>query len=343
MKTIYSCENVGKDTRSVYIVGKIKAREALLFDAATYEKMIGIRTARELIDFALNTKAYQAKAARVKSPHDIDTFVRGALQELRTLCRDFLSGNELLFLLFLKYDAHNLKVVFKEEVLKRDLSHLYLECGNVNVHSLKAAAKGPSRDAHIARLAQKTRSCYAKTHSLLAYALCMDKEVLETLYTEFSARHLDFLRDYARMYIDYYNTMLFLRRAPLFKNDATLARVLTDVVAEGGFIEKAFFMRACAQDDIEGVKKKLLRHYPGLIADVRHCDHASGSLWKVEIDFLRYLITYIAQTRYLSFGFEPIFGFGVLQEQELNNIRFLVTAKQNALDENTIRERLVYA
>lgn len=346
MKSVYSCEHLARETRYAYIVGRIKAREALLFKSSTYEHLIAASRADEALGIVLSTKAYQSRASAVKSVLDVDILSRETLSDLRLLCKEYASEDELLRLIFIRHDLRNIAVAFREKITGEDYTSHYRAYAPLGRKDAKTITKKKDATPYEQRLiviAKAAQALYAKTHDFFAYECAMDRGFLEAL-SEVATRHrLDFVREYGALYSDHYNLMLFLRRGMLFKNGTYSKETLEACVAGGGHIEKAFFARACMRDDMESVKKEFTWHHPDFTIDMRYFNRDKESLWKIERDCLRERIRYIAQSRLVSFGFEPVFGFSVLQEQELYNIAFIIVAKRHGAREEAIRERLVYA
>lgn len=64
------------------------------------------------------------------------------------------------------------------------------------------------------------------------------------------------------------------------------------------------------------------------------------SFSKLEMLMDNYLINQIKRAKYFTFGIEPLIGFYLAKEYEINNIRMILTCKKNHINQEQIKERV---
>ncbi|HED24215.1 MAG TPA: V-type ATP synthase subunit C, partial [Firmicutes bacterium] len=110
------------DTAYAYAVGRIRALEARLLDRNRFERMIDVPSADEVLKM-LTESDYASSFGELPDINDFETVLAAEFRHIFELLVAITPWPELIAIMALRYDVHNLKVLFKERYLavKSDL------------------------------------------------------------------------------------------------------------------------------------------------------------------------------------------------------------------------------
>jgi V/A-type H+-transporting ATPase subunit C len=251
----------------------------------------------------------------------------------------------LLDLYRLRIDAHNLKTA-----VKRHLSGVELSAGDVQGNGrwsreqLLAFVSG-ERSAGPEAVADTVRQAirrYGDDRDPAGVDTAIDK-LVQVMALEL-AQPSDFVSGYYRLHADVENlrTLVRVKLLPGGKEGRGSAILLTDSLLIGGTLTPGILSSL-----LQGEWDMLVSHFAmspfrqyveeGTTAAVR-----AMSMLKMERLGREQELHYLKQSRYATFGHEPLATFFLMHENELRNLRQLYAAKQASLTEEDTRELVAY-
>lgn len=248
-------------------------------------------------------------------------------------------GDELLRLLYLKYDFHNIKLLFKTkyvgEKLKEQLSPLGIdstdELGKMILEDNEKANVSPALADVIAdlkkKIANNPRPSFIDRETDKKYFLMLGS----------LAKKLDnqFIIGFVKWQIDIVNLRTLLRIKRMAKDKEYLKINLVD----GGRIPRAK-LEAQFDTDNEKFIHFLKNYFPPsqekYIEDyIRHPD-----LWRLERDLENLELNYIKKVKYITYGPELVLAYHYAKERTTKNIRLIMTGKLNEVNNEEIKQRV---
>ncbi|MDZ7542526.1 V-type ATP synthase subunit C, partial [Clostridium perfringens] len=113
-------------------VSRIWVLETRLLDKAKIDRMIEAPSANEVLRI-LNETEYSNASANVKRSEDYEEILTAELKRVYDLVYEISPVKEVVKLMSLKYDYHNIKVLLKGNVLGKDLSSMLIQLGNLDL------------------------------------------------------------------------------------------------------------------------------------------------------------------------------------------------------------------
>lgn len=147
---------------------------------------------------------------------------------------------------------------------------------------------------------------------------------------------LSYLQDYVALLIDIANIKTFIRAKEQKREKDFLKKVLI----KGGRVDLDLFLNNFI-DDIESFSNKIFHtnHYKWLKEGIEEY-LKTKDLGRIEKTADNYLISVLKNSKFVSFGAEPIVAYIFAKENEIKIIRIILTGKKNKVDTDIIRERL---
>jgi V/A-type H+-transporting ATPase subunit C len=253
---------------------------------------------------------------------------------------------ELINLLVLKYDFHNLKVLLKAKYLGEPADHLLVPAGSVSTDSLKRMVEEEQfRDLPplMRQSVEATVQLFQQTNDPQIISFALDKFLYSTLMDLAAKQKSDFLADYFKVQIDLVNMGAFLRVKNLNKSRDFLENVLLDK----GTIDKRLFLQLFLEPEpADSLIARLANsNYAAIIEEGTKTWVRTRSTTHFEKLADNYLLNYIKKAKLVMFGPEPLLAYLLAKEIEIKIIRMIMISKLNDIPVEEIRERLrdIYA
>lgn len=145
-----------------------------------------------------------------------------------------------------------------------------------------------------------------------------------------------FIRHYIRHKLDLSNIKILIRAKYL----GLPREKFESLIGEGGFLESKF-IRQCFELSFTGIGEKLQAT-------------PYGKLWKRAIDTLEehetfldlergiedFLMNFLKKAKYIVFGPEPVFAYGIAKRRELRLLRLLGIGKINRIPDKMLKQRI---
>lgn len=325
------------NTIYAYAVARVKAMETRLLVQGQFDRMIGASSAEEALK-VLSETDYAASVAELEDVHGFESFLSEELRYNYDLLIKFSPTPELIGMLALRYDIHNLKVLFKSKFLGVQ-TDLLIPIGAYELVKLENAVSEDDYrflDEKIRRAAESVTEDFMVNRDPQVIDLVLDRVLYDHLITEAREKQSVFLEG------------LFLREVDLI-NLKTLIRVKRMGLGRD-FLKKALLpkgtlspdrLTAMIEEPLESFVSMLaISDYAELVNEgVREwSEKGSASLLEKLSD--NYITAYLRQGKWVPFGIEPLVGYIWAKEIEIKNIRIVMVGKINKLPAEAIRERI---
>ena len=124
--------------RMDFIQGVTRTRvlENKLLSRAKIDRMIEAKDIEEVFK-SLSETDYGNFVSSLKRAGDYEEVLSSELIRVYKMMRELSKDPVVVDILALKYDYHNLKVMVKENLLKKDLSGIYIPIGTTDINKIK--------------------------------------------------------------------------------------------------------------------------------------------------------------------------------------------------------------
>ncbi len=326
--------------RSDFIQGvtRTKVIETRLLSQDKINRMIESNDVEEALRL-LNESEYSDSFKGVLVSADYEKILSNELIRIYDLMRDVSADPVVVDLLALKYDYHNMKVMVKEKIYKKDLSDLYI--------SVSVLASDFMKEAYITQdFSQISKEFKTAIDAVEEdFKESSDPQRIDFIFDEYYFKHLynmakstktELFVNYVQDMIDFTNVASLIR----LKKQNKDIEFCKDVILENGNIKKDDIL-AAFNDSIDDMMDRFKdsKISNSLIKGLDSYKETSSLsiLEKYKDD---YLMDLNKASKYINIGPEPIFSYIVAKETEIKTLRIILVAKLNNLSPDVIRERV---
>ena len=303
------------DTDYAFAVAKVRALSGKLLTKEDFLRLAEIQDAKSRATF-LAEHGYRGETETEMTD--------GELSRVYELLHQMAPNPELISLLAVPADYHNVKVMLKAEILQKSLDELWEQGGRVPTEKIKEKVVSVwtplmQEGYFAAKKALKTRHNVAKMEHILDF-YCYK----EMLFLAEKSRN-SFIVRLIKTEIDFINLETLLR----IKNRGERITIASKVFLEGGSISPSLLA-----DGLEKPFGEVLSQ-----TAYRELVKASGPL-----DFAgkgrEYFFALIESAKYEAFGPAPRFLYFYAKKRELTLLRVLLSLCQRGASENERKERV---
>lgn len=239
----------------------------------------------------------------------------------------------------LKYEYHNLKVLFKEWYAEKDFSYMYIPIGRHSIEALRSAVRtgeGEKMDKAMLQGIRDVRDNFESYHSYDAIGIILDSAYLDNLKE--IARHIGDpeVLAYADMVIDYENLVTLLRAMGQKRSSGFIRAVLSD---EGTIPVKELAQYAVDEDYPKIMERFSQTRYGSGLSNVL-TEHKPDNLVALETKIEELFAEQMREAKLQSFGPLPAISFLYYLENEITNVRLILVGVDNDLPTSAIKERM---
>lgn len=320
------------------VVPRLRVLENRLLDRNKLDRMIDSASPEEALKVLSETE-YSSLLSNIKRVQDYETILSSELRRVYKLLYDITPIKQLIDVMTLKYDYHNIRVMLKGKALGKDLSDLLIPVGTVSVEKLTYYINnGNYRDmeATMRTALEKTEEAFVATKDPQIIDIMLDAYMFKDMLGKAYSLKDDFLINYVKINIDLINIKTLLR----VKKQNKDREFLKKVIVEGGKIDRDIYINGLndsmdsfanriSHTDYFNILKLGLEEY-NRTARINVFEKLSENL----------LMGYVKKAKYVSFGIEPVIAYLVAKEAEIKAVRIVIVGKINNVSPELIRERL---
>ncbi|MBS4022269.1 MAG: V-type ATP synthase subunit C [Dethiobacter sp.] len=324
--------------RYAYAVGRIRAMETRLLDRSKIERMVEARSAEEALK-VLGETEYGEYLAEFDSVHGYEAMLDLELRRIYLELRRISPEPELINLFALKFDYHNLKVIFKAHKMgeKRD-DLLAAEVGNIPVSELARAVSDDdykNLPPKMRQAAERLSEAFRVETDPQLVDLWLDHAMYEEILEKADSFDSPFIKQYFTYLLDLTNIKTYLR----VKRANRSKEFLEAALLPAGSLDMTKLVQPAEPLEVL-VDRLMWGSYSHVIEEGIQSYHKTDMLTRYEKLADDFLIKHIRQAKYLTFGPEPLAAYILAKENELKMLRIVMVGKINRLPTEEIKERL---
>lgn len=324
-------------------VSRIWVLETKLLDKPKVERMIEAPSASEVLRI-LNETEYSNVSSNIKRAEDYEEILSAELKRVYDLVYEISPVKEVVKIMSLKYDYHNVKVLLKGKVLGKDLSSMIIKLGNLDLQEIKRKIDGDnykSLNRTLGKGVQEAMKVFEETKDPQKIDIIIDKYMYKELVEIQKSLDYKFIDNLVKAMIDSTNIRTLLR----IKKQNKGRDFAEEVIVEGGAIDSSKLV-ALLNESPENIMTKLQSTiYSDLIKEGFEGYIATESASLLEKLSDNYIMELMKDSKLVTFGPEKILSYIYAKETEIKVIRIIMVGKLNNIAEEVIRERLrdIYA
>lgn len=321
-----------------HAVARIRVMEKRLLNKSIIEKLLDAESAEEVLKVLQDT-SYGSEINEIDSVYEYEKVLRAELVELYRNLYKISPIKEVIDVMTLKYDYHNIKVLMKEKALGKDLSSMIIPIGVIPVDLLKTcilSGELKPLDKHIGGIIQSVQNAFEESRDPQLIDTLLDKYMFENMLAVANDLNTEFITRYVRETIDITNIKTMLR----VKKQNKDGKFLQSVIIPGGTVDSSLLV-AGLNEGLETFIRKISRTpYSKVLTSILEEYTANDSISSLEVLYDNYIMNHAKDAKRVNFGPEPIVAFIIAKEAEIKIVRIIMVGKVNKVDGNVIRERL---
>ena len=310
-------------------VARIRARENTLLSDQDLQNLMACPTYSECIQSLLDRGWGPTEN---DTPEELLSMEKARMWEL--INGMLGSGDAQTFAIFrISPDFHNLKAAIKETYAQKNVPHIYMDGGTIDISVIrKCAADGDFGvlPLMMMRSAEEAREVLFRTGDSQLCDVIIDKACLDSMQKAARASGNTLLKDYAELRCSAANINIAIRACRAGKDEEFLRKAF----AETNSISSQRLIAACRNGE-EAVYEYLEQT---IYADAAEAIKKSPAAFDRWCD--NRMIRLIKPQKYNAFTSSPLAAYVLAKECEMKSVRLILSGKLNHLPEDKIRERL---
>ncbi len=325
-------------TKYAFAVGRVRVLETRLLDKVKFNRMLEAPSAEEAFKVLAESSYYDCFDDSVEI-RDFETILQKETARMLSEFEKMSPEPELVALMALNYDFHNLKVLFKNKYLGVENNDILSPAGTIPLDRLKSAVETSKFWGLPAPLRQ------AGDNIIVEFMISRDPQLIDLNLDQalFAMRlgvakkaRSDFLIGFFQSQIDLLNINIFLRIKVMDRSREFLKQALVP----GGLVDENLFID-CLDEGLDAITGGLMTSsYQEVAEEGFRAWRETGTASYLEKLSDDYITAYLQPGKYSPFGLEPLIGYLWGKQMEIKNIRLILVGKINGLPVDAIRERL---
>ncbi|MBB6714392.1 V-type ATP synthase subunit C [Clostridium gasigenes] len=319
-------------------VSRIWVLETRLLDKSKIERMIETNSADDALRILGETE-YAGVMSTVKRATDYEEVLSAELKRVYNLMYELCPVKSVVELMSIKYNYHNLKVILKGKFLGKDLSYMFIDLGNKDLHEIKRKIdnenyKDLSEEHRVA--VEAVVADFEVTKDPQRIDIIMDKYMFENMVEIKNDLKYPFVDKIVNALIDSTNvkTLLRIKRQNKDRDFASL------VMISGGAIDRDNLVALINESPENIIVRLQSTIYSDMIKEGIEGYIATDSANLLEKLSDNYVMALMKDSKLVTFGPERILSYIYAKETEIKIIRIIMVGKLNNIAEEVIRERL---
>ncbi|GAA0721852.1 V-type ATP synthase subunit C [Clostridium malenominatum] len=321
-----------------HAIARIRVLETKLLDKSKLDRMIDASSAEDALK-VLGETEYSNHMSNISRPEEYETLLSSELIRLYQLMYSLSPEKNIIDIMSIKYDYHNLKVVIKGKLLNKDLSNLLIPIGLVNADRLNIIFESENYKELTPFMidgVEKAFKSYEEGNDPQEIDIILDSFMYKEIIHRAEEIGDKFLINYFKMIIDLTNIKTLLR----VKKQNKGRRFMEQVLIGGGTISIKDLI-SFENESSDSIANKLsYTSYEKIIRLGLENYGTHSNLSYFEKLSENYMMEYIKKAKYISFGLEPLVSYIMAKETEIKAIRIIMVGKLNNIAPEIIRERL---
>jgi len=315
------------DKQYIYPVARIRSKELSLLNKQVMEQLLACKTYEDCL-VTLMEKNF-GSSENVTLEELIKSERKKTWDLMRELVEDISVFNTFLY----ENDFHNLKAAIKQLYTDKESNDIYIENCTFNPELILQALK----EQNFKLLPSYMQECAAEAYDVQMHTgdsqltdVIIDKKALEAIYKIGTSSENEVFSKYAELRVAFADINIALRCNKIGKTRDYMIRSMAECKSLNiaNLIEAALESEDAICDYLKTTR----------YSDIVQCIRKSSSAMEKYCD--DQIIELIKPQKYNSFTISPLAAYILARENEIKNVRILMSGKRNNLREESIRERL---
>jgi V/A-type H+-transporting ATPase subunit C len=315
-------------------IARIKAMENRLLSKAKLDSLIDASDFSDSIKMIQDTQygEYIASAS-------YESGLKHALEDVYMNMYNIIPVHEVIDVLAVRYDGHNIKSILKGKFSGFDTSSILINVGTIPIESLKQLILEENYiniPETIVKTVQKAVSTFSEAGDPQDIDLIVDKGIYEYAMEIAKDSKFDYLVEFVKFNIDITNLKTFIR----IKAQEKSIEFLDKVFINGGTLDYSLFS-SFINESLERFSDKLSYTKFSKWSDQGISEYIrNGDLGSIDRYGDNYMLDHIKKSKFISLGTEPIIAYIIARENEIRALRIILTGKKSNVHPEKIRERM---
>lgn len=315
----------------------VRVRESTFLTSSDYDAMLRANALEDAI--AVLRKTDYHVPDDILETKDFEGFLNQSLKEVYAELYAGIPDREIIDIFALRYDYHNLKVLFKEWYAEKDFESMYLPFGRYEIETLRRVVK-TSEDKVVHPVMLKSindvKSYYEDFKDMNGISILLDNAYLEHLAALRDGIDSNEVDEYIDAIINLENLSTLIRGMKQERSQGFL-KIITNT---NGSIEQGELMAYADSKDYSGLLKKFTQLNYGEPLETLIDSSETMDVVAVDAKISEIKADLMQQANLKAFGPMPSLAYLYFKENEISNIRLILTAKDYGLDKEKIEERM---
>jgi len=320
-----------------FVCGYIASRDKYLLTQERIDRMLESKTADDALRILLEMN-YGEEIESI-SPIEFEAILSGELEKAYSFVLPFVPDRSYFEMFLYPGDYHNIKTLLKAESLGIEADELLMETGTIPAADLKDLVRERNYDDMRDIMADGMKDAleeYSLSHDPQCIDLILDKACYKDMSLLVSGLNSDFIKEYMALRIDLINLTTFIRIREMGKPPGFYSKGFV----EGGNIPEQVFEDGF-EEHVEQFAERLDNYglHDVLIKSAKMI-RETGRITVLEKLCDNYLMEYLKQAKYITYGIEPLIAYIAARENEIKTVRIIMAGKLAGISPDLLRERV---
>lgn len=315
-------------------IGRIKAMENKLLTRAKLDSLIDAKDFSESIKMIQDTPygEYITSAS-------YESGLKTSLEDVYRSMYNIIPVHEVIDVLAVRYDGHNIKSILKGKFTGIDTSNILINIGTIEPGALKQIILEENYTnipETVVKTVKDAAAAFNESGDPQDIDLIVDRGIYEYAMEIAKASKYDYLVEFVKFNIDITNLKTFIRIKAQERSIEFLDKVF---ISDGTLVYGQF--ASYINETLERFADKLSYTNFSKWSDQGIAEYIrNGDLGSIDRYGDNYIITHIKKTKFVSLGTEPIIAYIIARENEIRALRIILTGKKSNVHPEKIRERM---
>ena len=271
---------------------------------------------------------------------DYETVLKQELEDTYRLLYKISPQKAVVDILAAKYIFYNSKVAMKAKYTGKSADYLFSPitepAGSVLTEYIRNGEQSEFIPEYIKQAVRDAENAYEEAKDPQDIDIILDTHMFRHMLLLCGEVKNGFITEYTKMCVDFHNIKALMRIKSMDKG----TRFLNKCLVSGGLTDTEFFLSHYDKSPDVIASVFYYKYFGDMMKKGIETYNRTGNFSELEKLFDDYLIEYTKKSKYIAFGPEVLFTYLLSKENEIRQVRILITCKNNGIRTETLRERL---
>lgn len=326
----------------------LRVAEKRMLNNQSINRIIDAPTSLDALRLVSQNSEYDFSS--IDKTEDYEPILKDGLKKLYDKMYKLSKHREVIDIPAAKYDFHNLKVALKSKYTNKERDTLYSCISDVNPSDIKDFINEPKSSknedfygdkeaalpSHLTDALEDAGNVYQEKKDPGIIDIVLDRHMFAHMLMLCEKVSNPFITEYVQLSIDFYNIKTLMR----VKNMQKGSRFLNESLIPGGLTDTDFFLENYDKSTDALTSIFYYKYFGDIMKNGMEEYSKTGNYSGLERVFDDYLMEYVKKAKYIAFGPEVLFAYLISKENEIRQIRILISCKNNNIPADALKERL---